>query len=292
MQKISENEINWINDGDDQDALTLNRPVKELLQKLGNQATSNILQETGDNPDQMISQKALTELLTGWGSLDAPPPSSTDEMINGIYFLSSSMVQEFGIGGGGDGQLLVLGKQTDVPGSQSGEVQQIAFVNGKIYFRYSDRADEDGKPIWSEFDNIVLQKDIPQLTQGKIDSSKVVQTTGNSTTNIMSQKQVSDLFTGTFIKSTEGYYKFPSGLILQWGTNSRIGNYKKYKNFPIKFPNQVLACLVSSITDRKHEGTIVGYFDNTTRWWQSYRYTGDDKGSLGTENQQMIQIGY
>lgn len=66
MQKIDQNDINWIENGDDQDEVTLNRPTRELLQKLGSTQSSDLTQEKGDSQDSIMSQNQVTKQLTGW----------------------------------------------------------------------------------------------------------------------------------------------------------------------------------------------------------------------------------
>lgn len=162
MQKINENEINWINDGDDQDALTLNRPVKELLQKLGSTQSSDLVQQKGNSQDDVMSQKQVTDQLTGWGSQILPIQSGPDEMTNGLY-----RAQGLGFGtpvDGQDGTLLVIGSETVNPGQSTGETNQVVFGNGNINVRFSDKADDDGKPVWSDFRKLTYTDEQVLLT--------------------------------------------------------------------------------------------------------------------------------
>lgn len=83
---------------------------------------------------------------------------------------------------------------------------------------------------------------------GKFDSSKVVQTTGQSTTNVMSQKAVTDAIpkinTNTALKQKNGWFKdADTGIIYQWGTvdYGSLPEEKQYTfSFNTVFPNNSL----------------------------------------------------
>jgi len=49
--------------------------------------------------------------------------------------------------------------------------------------------------------------------------------------------------------TANGYYKFPSGLILQWGENAVTPNSYLNVTLPITYPNAHLQCLASNSTD-------------------------------------------
>lgn len=70
MQKINKNDIKWIKQGDEQSSDSLNRPIKGILNELGNTQTSSIekqlIDKNGNQDSQrLVSQKAVTEELNG-----------------------------------------------------------------------------------------------------------------------------------------------------------------------------------------------------------------------------------
>lgn len=78
---------------------------------------------------------------------------------------------------------------------------------------------------------------------GKLDSSRVVQTTGQSTTSVMSQKAVTDAIPSvpknTALKSDNGWWKCSdTGIIHQWGEVAGSMSQTDYRKFPIAFPNK------------------------------------------------------
>lgn len=105
-------------------------------------------------------------------------------MTNGIYRAAG-----LGFGAsidGQDGSLLVLGSETVNPGQSTGESNQIVFGNGNINVRFSDKADDDGKPIWSDFRRLSYTDEQVLLTgnqtiNGKKTFNTIPETTGSQT---------------------------------------------------------------------------------------------------------------
>lgn len=161
MQKI-EDTVTWMETGEPASADVLNRPTRDLLTELEKYDLPYLIaDDKGNGQDNVISQLAMTRLLTGWGSDNLPvQPDGADTMVNGIYKAS-----DLGFGttiDGSDGTMLVIGSKTDTPNSTAGEVSQIVFGDGKISYRYSDDADADGKPKWKGWKTIQFFSDIAQ----------------------------------------------------------------------------------------------------------------------------------
>lgn len=77
----------------------------------------------------------------------------------------------------------------------------------------------------------------------KIDADSVVQTIGQSTTSVMSQKAVTDAIPtvpkNTALKSDSGWWKCAdTGIIYQWGEVVGCLSKTDYRKFPIPFPNK------------------------------------------------------
>lgn len=94
---------------------------------------------------------------------------------------------------------------------------------------------------------------------GKLDKSAVIQTTGQSTTNVMSQKAVTDAIPlvpkNTASKSANGWWKCgDTGIIYQWGFRNNATNGTRV-NFSQRFPNSFLSMTISD----SDGNVVVGY---------------------------------
>lgn len=70
---------------------------------------------------------------------------------------------------------------------------------------------------------------------------------------------------GALSKSSNGYQKLPSGLIIQWGWYTPANANQQYTlTFPIAFPNTVLSTMFSSINSGTNT-TALGYAPNNTQ---------------------------
>lgn len=107
---------------------------------------------------------------------------------------------------------------------------------------------------------------------GKFDTNNVVQSIGQSTTSVMSQKAVTDAIPtvpkNTALKEPNGWHKdADTGIITQWGT-SKAGGITK---FPLEFPSTVFAISVALIGSRANADNVSiiskynGYFETIGR---------------------------
>ncbi|MFA1583786.1 gp53-like domain-containing protein [Proteus mirabilis] len=118
---------------------------------------------------------------------------------------------------------------------------------GRFYIAVDEN--ENKNPVNSQAVWIDLAKYLG--VDGKLDANRVVQTTGQSTTNIMSQKAVtdalgkkinaSDLPVAIALLKKRGYWVCPNtGFMIQWGTESpRAAGTYTYQ-LPAPFPNEGL----------------------------------------------------
>lgn len=114
-------------------------------------------------------------------------------------------------------------------------------LGGRFYIAVDEN--ENKNPVNSQAAWIDLAKYLG--VDGKLDANKVVQTTGQSTTNVMSQKAVTDAIPkvpiNTALKEENGWFKDAStGIIYQWGKKVIYYN-NNYINFKIPFPNKMLS---------------------------------------------------
>ena len=168
MNTIDENLINYIEDGDPQNSTVLNRPVKELVQQLELfEFPSEIVQVSGNSETKVMSQKQVTEQLTGWGSENCElPPDGWETSKNGIYWVDQSLHSEVGTptpSSSEDGVLMVVGK-ANPQGSDNGEVNQLLFQNGTLKFRTSDEQDLSGNNVWSHWKTFINLEDQQTIT--------------------------------------------------------------------------------------------------------------------------------
>lgn len=92
-------------------------------------------------------------------------------------------------------------------------------LGGRFYIAIEEN--ESRNPVNSQAAWIDLAKYLG--VDGKLDVNKVVQTTGQSTTNVMSQKAVTDALlkvpVNTALKQKNGWFKdTDTGIVYQWGT--------------------------------------------------------------------------
>lgn len=171
MNTIDENLINYIEDGDPQNSTVLNRPVKGLVQQLELfEFPSEITQDFGNSETKVMSQKQVTEQLTGWGSENCElPPNGWETSKNGIYWVDQSLHSEVGTptpSSSEDGVLMVVGK-ANPQGSDDGEVNQLLFQNGTLRFRTADEQDLNGN-IWSHWKTFQVQGELSAGFIGQI----------------------------------------------------------------------------------------------------------------------------
>lgn len=118
-------------------------------------------------------------------------------------------------------------------------------LGGRFYIAIEEN--ESRNPVNSQAVWIDLAKYLG--VDGKLDVNKVVQTTGQSTTNVMSQKAVTDAIPSvpknTASKSANGWWKCAdTGIIYQWGFGNNVANGTRV-NFSQKFPNSFLSMTIS-----------------------------------------------
>ena len=129
-------------------------------------------------------------------------------------------------------------------------------LGGRFYIAIEEN--ESRNPVSSQAVWIDLAKYLG--VDGKLDANKVVQTTGQSTTNVMSQKAVTDALpkvnSNTASKQANGWWKCgDTGIIYQWGTDNRIRDDSSYDvKLPIPFPNVFLSVNTTLIIN----GTVSG----------------------------------
>lgn len=117
-------------------------------------------------------------------------------------------------------------------------------LGGKFYIAIDEN--ENRNPLTSQSVWIDLAKYLG--ADGKLDVNKVVQTTGQSTTNVMSQKAVTDSIPrvnlNTALKQDDGWWKCgDTGIIYQWGTKQISQGVKVI--FPIEFPNGLFSLQIT-----------------------------------------------
>lgn len=128
-------------------------------------------------------------------------------------------------------------------------------LGGKFYI--STEENENRNPVNSQTVWADLAKYLG--VDGKLDANKVVQTTGQSTTSVMSQKAVTDAIPpvpkNTALKAPNGWWRCAdTGIIHQWGFGNLAKNGARV-NFSQKFPNNLLSMTISD-----SDGNIlVGY---------------------------------
>ena len=89
-----------------------------------------------------------------------------------------------------------------------------------------------------------------------------------------------------------GYYKFPNGLIMQWGFISIENTSTTSVNFPIKFPNKVLQVLVSPV------GPLGANHSDGTQWlfeshdWSQTGFSAFVWDNVGMTKMSYLAIGY
>ncbi|QXO10361.1 putative tail protein [Proteus phage vB_PmiM_ZX7] len=122
-------------------------------------------------------------------------------------------------------------------------------LGGRFYIAIEEN--ENRNPVNSQAVWIDLAKYLG--VDGKLDVNKVVQTTGQSTTNVMSQKAVTDAIPkvnlNTALKQKHGWWKCgDTGIIYQWGQDRPSGSDEINVKFKIRFPNGVFS-VVGSVND-------------------------------------------
>jgi len=108
------------------------------------------------------------------------------------------------------------------------------------------KVSSSGIPEWGEVSDEKVKADASDSTAGYL-SDKVDDETievDSSSKKLKVKNKGSDL-------SEDGYFKFPNGLIIQWGYET-VDSDTKTISFPIEFPN---ACLNVSLTNRKDGDT-------------------------------------
>lgn len=164
---------------------------------------------------------------------------------------------------------------------------------GKFYIAIDEN--ENKNPTNSQAVWIDLAKYLG--VDGKFDSNKVVQTTGQSTTNVMSQKAVTDALPkvnlNTALKLKNGWFKdADTGIIYQWGQIDRMySNELRTINFPITFPSECLNITGS----QKNES--VSYADNAIGFYAVTKsnfkcISNDSGGEAGNMSYNWFAIGY
>lgn len=129
-------------------------------------------------------------------------------------------------------------------------------LGGRFYIAIEEN--ESRNPVNSQAVWIDLAKYLG--VDGKLDSSNVVQTTGQSTTNVMSQKAVTDaipkITTNTALKQKNGWFKdADTGIIYQWGNHTWSNGQSSRYRFTIPFPNTCFNITVSDAGGREKCGT-------------------------------------
>lgn len=165
--------------------------------------------------------------------------------------------------------------------------------NGKFYISVEEN--ENKNPLASQTVWFDLAKYLG--VDGKLDSKKVVQTTGQSETSVMSQKAVTDAIPkvnlNTASKEKNGWFKDgDTGIIYQWGDTGvmRNGERKEIK-FPIVFSVDVFS-LVGSQVLSSH--TVV---DNAIQFYSLTKsgfscHSNDSGGVAGDMSYRWFAIGY
>lgn len=128
---------------------------------------------------------------------------------------------------------------------------------------------------------------------GKLDKTSVVQTTGQSTTNVMSQKAVTDAIPAvpknTALKSDNGWWKCAdTGIIYQWGTidyTSAPGEKDYTFSFNIEFPNNSLNVSLTrkvkiSSGARENDGGVLLASHNKSNFTVNFSRFSSDTGGL------------
>lgn len=109
-------------------------------------------------------------------------------------------------------------------------------LGGKFYIAIGEN--ENKNPTNSQSVWVDLAKYLG--VEGKLDASKVVQDTGQSTSDVMSQKSVTDLFSGlnknSFINNKNGWWQCgDTGIIIQWGLVNGCISSSERRKFPKTF---------------------------------------------------------
>lgn len=112
--------------------------------------------------------------------------------------------------------------------------------------------------------------------EGKLDSNKVVQTTGQSTTSVMSQKAVTDAIPpvpkNTALKEVNGWWKCAdTGVIYQWGHSITTT-----VTFPIEFPSHV-----ATVQLTHGVGSVARFYVITKIDKKSFTFSSDTSDSGG-----------
>jgi hypothetical protein len=108
---------------------------------------------------------------------------------------------------------------------------------------------------------------------------------------------------GASSKSTNGYQKLPSGLIIQWGTYSYTGNGAAYQygtlNFNISFPNVCVAAIITGSTiytgASLNTGGPVSVYATDSYTASNFRWRTDtnvNSNFSGTQVFSWVAIGY
>lgn len=163
-------------------------------------------------------------------------------------------------------------------------------LGGKFYI--STEENENRNPVTSQVVWIDLVKYLG--IDGKLDANKVVQTTGQSTTNVMSQKAVTDALPkvtiNTALKQKNGWFKdSDTGIIYQWGHLDQ--GVKAKNNFNIPFPNSCLSFIASNDNSQgAYVDNAYGYAINNREFYCATKPSGG--GGDGLYSRQWFAIGY
>lgn len=128
-------------------------------------------------------------------------------------------------------------------------------LGGRFYIATADN--ENKNPANSQTVWVDLAKYLG--VDSKFDANNVVQSTGQSTTNVMSQKAVTDAIPtvpkNTALKAPIGWWRCAdTGIIHQWGFGNLAKNGARV-NFSQKFPNNFLSMTISD----SDGNVLVGY---------------------------------
>lgn len=164
---------------------------------------------------------------------------------------------------------------------------------GKFYIAIDEN--ENKNPVNSQAVWIDLAKYLG--VDGKLDVSKVVQATGQSETNVMSQKAVTDAIPkvnlNTASKQKNGWFKdADTGIIYQWGEIVKMHNNElRTVSFPIKFPSQCLNITGSQKNDAlTYADNAIGFYSVNNSNFKCI--SNESGGEVGYMSYNWFAIGY